>query len=124
MSGFYNKIKLGPADKLFSKYIRTRDKGCVFQINCFGMQDFSELQCCHFWGRARKSVRYDPQNADSGCPACHQYLHAHPEFHKEFKLKQLGQNDYDLLELRAQTPNYSFDEKLAVIYCKQLLSEL
>ena len=52
------------ADKIFSKFIRDRDKRCFFCPNLAS-------QCSHFWGRGSSATRYDPENADGICGGCH-----------------------------------------------------
>ena len=79
------------ADTEFSRFIRNRDGKC---IRC-GKIEF--LQCSHFWARANSATRYDPDNCDTLCYACH-YGNIHGwEYNKQgeyrdFKIKQLGKN--------------------------------
>jgi len=89
------KIKLTNLDRLFSKYIRARDQYCQ---RCGSPRS---LQCSHFWGRAKKSVRFDEENCIALCFGCHAFLGAHPALHRDFFLERLGQERYDLLEARA-----------------------
>ncbi len=76
---WFKKIKIRPADKEFSQYIRTRDGWrCVFGLRCNKNILFEtnrkSLSCCHFHKRRKETVRFDPLNADAGCPACHQFI--------------------------------------------------
>jgi hypothetical protein len=103
--------------------VRKRDKDCVFKIKCYGGKNFKELTNSHFHGRRKQSVRHDPENCDAACRACHQYLEEHKEFYKDWKLKQLGEQRYALLELRANTPQKT-DEFITKLYLKSLLAEL
>ena len=59
------KIKRNPLDELFSEFIRLRANG--YCQRCLQYKGFKNLQTCHFHGRARLSVRYDPDNAIGGC---------------------------------------------------------
>lgn len=85
------------ADDEFSKWIRARDKKC---ISCGRT---TNLTCSHFWRRVNSSVRYDPENCDTLC-----WMPCHITWEKEkqgkymaFKLKQLGQEKYSFLMLKA-----------------------
>jgi len=129
--GWYKKIKIRPADKEFSLFVRTRDNWrCTFGFKCNRNIDFQEhpqgLSCCHFEKRRKETVRFDPLNADAGCAACHQYIDETPEGHKrheEFKLNQLGEKQYNLLLFRANQTGHK-DDFLTRIHIKQLMQEL
>lgn len=69
-------LTLRKADESFSHEIRARDKFCQFP-NCM-VSDSTKLQCSHYFGRAIKSTRFDPDNCIALC-----WLH-------HFKDKQLG----------------------------------
>jgi hypothetical protein len=64
------------ADRIFSDKIRTRDKHCLFP-GC-EVSDRAMLQNSHYFGRAIKSTRFDPDNCIALC-----WLH-------HFKDKMLG----------------------------------
>lgn len=118
----WHKIKIDACDKLFSKIIRERDKHC---IRC-GKVD--NLQCSHYWGRRMESVRFDLQNADTLCPSCHDRWEHQKEIrilnkvvmgeYALWKIKQLGQNGYNLLKLRAHTFKKK-DRKMEMIRLKE-----
>lgn len=128
---YYKSIKIRKADILFSKFIRLRDGECMFKQKCQAFRgrdhwNFEELQCCHFHSRGKESVRFDEQNCDSGCGKCHHWIDQTEEgkrWFKEFKLRQLGQRDLDLLTLRSNTPSKR-DDVMTVLYVKELLKEL
>lgn len=48
---------------------------------------------------------------------------SHHEEYRAFKIKQLGQREYDILTLRANTPGKK-DRKLMLIYWTQRLKDL
>ena len=104
------KIKL---DKVFSEYIRARDKGkpCV---TC-GSRKWP-LQCGHWIKRGHTAVRWDERNAAGQCARCNLYLNgAQDEFaavivkrHGDFGLN-------DLLRLKHTTVKMSredFEERI------------
>ncbi len=109
------KIRRDKLDLLFSKCIHLRDKYCQ---RCGGT---SGLQTAHFHGRARKSVRWDEENACLLCFGCHQYFHSHPLEFVEFFKKRLGER-FDLLNGRARIPNKP-DKALIEMYLKGRLND-
>jgi len=102
------KIKVSKLDKMFSNYIRKRDDytcqfcGSIFDpFERYGLQG---LDCSHFWGRAAKSVRFDPENADALCSGCHMTHEGNKQgAYRDFKIDQLGQDAYDNLESKARS---------------------
>ena len=106
------RIKITKLDALFSKYIKLRDKVCQ---RCGGS---GGLQTSHFWGRVRRSVRWDEDNCCLLCFGCHQYFHSNPEEHRQFFLERLGQVGYDMLEYRAHRRG-DLDLRLLEIYLTQ-----
>ncbi len=109
-------VRIDPADKYFSLYIRYRANwtcercGKQYEVGSQG------LHCSHFWGRAREATRFDPVNCCAHDHGCHAFLTANPELHREWKLKQIGQREYDLLMLRAHTTVKKDRELAATIY--------
>lgn len=121
------KIKIDKADSTFSKYIRKRDGKC---IRCGSSVEFNEAgmpithQASHFYGRAKESTRFDPLNVDCLCHGCHQYWGStNREEYRQFKIKQLGQQGYNLLTLRANSYQKK-DRKMSYIIAKKLLESL
>ena len=107
------KIKLSPLDKLFSKYIRLRDGVCQ---RCGGAKN---LQCSHYHGRRKQSVRYDEENCCSLCMGCHMYFTANPLEHTEFMIKRLGQEKFDMLTHRSRPQK--IDKNALSLYYKNLI---
>jgi 5-methylcytosine-specific restriction endonuclease McrA len=99
------KIKISGLDKKFSHYIRwIRDGGKCQRCGTQYFPPSSALHCSHFWGRGKQSTRFEEWNVASCCYGCHRYLTAHPEEHRDFFLKRLGQWKYDVLMIKANTP--------------------
>lgn len=120
-------IKIFPEDRLFSIYTRTRDKECV---RCHSRVAFNSEgrpishQASHYWGRRNWGVRHDPENVDTLCSGCHQIWGGDDRRQYEtFKRKQLGERDYNLLEMR-KNQYVKKDRKLALIIVKELLKTL
>lgn len=119
--------KRDKADVLMSKYIRLRDGGrCVYTDCNFkgtGLDGIHGLDCSHFWSRRAESTRYDTSNLDSFCRKHHKYLGEHREEYKKFKREQLGEDEYNALDVRAHTTQKK-DRILAAIIAGELLKTL
>lgn len=107
------KIRIDKLDVLFSKYIRmraiTRAGGCerclspridIVKDNGDTYSAWKQLQCAHFHGRSRKSVRWDEDNCAGLCFGCHQYLDSHAMEKVEWFKNYLGEEAFDLLNAR------------------------
>lgn len=95
----FGHIKIDKQDSLFSKLIRERDGKCVFCGKLGG-----KLECSHFWGRGNKATRFDPKNCDALCFHCHMINEGNKQGdYRNWKINQLGQKQYDLLEKRARS---------------------
>lgn len=135
------KLNISKADRLFSDVIRFRDGWkCV---RCGRQHEVKQgtLDSSHYWSRSMKSTRFDMENADSLCKLpCHtgtdpnnlgweyqrQIKNMKNEFNGEytnFKIKQLGQNRFDELMVRAHTPQ-RVDEKLIAMGLKMELKKM
>ena len=114
------QIKLRKADIEFSKYIRNRDGWKCVRCHKQYEPPTSGLQNSHFWGRARENTRFDPDNCDSLCFSCHQYWGGDGrEEYIEFKKKQLGEEGYQKLKIRAFTYRKK-DDKIILLWLKNL----
>ena len=115
-------VRIDQADRYFSLFVRYRANWTCER--CFTRYEVGSqgLHCSHFWGRARESTRFDPENASAHCHGCHAFFTANPELHRAWKLKQIGQRAYDLLMIRAETRQKK-DRALAAIVCKQLAEQ-
>lgn len=111
-------IRIDPADRWFSLFIRYRANwtcercGTEYEVGSQG------LHASHFWSRGRESTRFDPVNVSAHCFGCHAELGGNPELHRQWKLKQIGQAEYDRLMVRAETRQKK-DRKLMAIIWKQ-----
>jgi hypothetical protein len=116
-------MKLRAVDKLFSTYIRTRDSWTCQRCGKQYTPPTQALHCSHFFGRRKESVRFDPDNCDCHCWGCHSYFEQHPEEHRQWKLKRLGQKRFDALIIRANTAKKK-DDKLTAIMLKEMIKNL
>lgn len=96
------KVKIDRADKVFSQYIRTRDKQCK---RCGSKVEFNSKgepishQNSHFMGRGKESTRFNEYNCDTLCMGCHLYFTAHPADHYAWQVQQKGQDKVNQIVL-------------------------
>jgi len=112
------RIKLDPLDILFSRYIRT---AAGWKCECCFRQfhpPTAQLQCSHFHGRRKKSVRWDPENVAALCFSCHQRFTEHPLEHVEWFKKRLGEKRFDALTIKANTPEKP-DKEMIRLWIKE-----
>lgn len=121
-------VKITPADKAFSDYIRERDnwtcQRCGRQYNPLVSTDRMALHCSHFKGRGKEATRFEPLNADALCYGCHRYFTAQPDEHREWQVKRKGQDVVDKLVLLSNTTKKKSERKLEAIYWRQALKDL
>ena len=121
------KIKICPADKVFSQYIRLRDKRCMrcgsrVEFNAKGLPVSHEAS--HYFGRGKESTRFNQKNVDCLCFACHRIWGSDDkEAYRNFKIKQLGEEGFNLLLLNSNM-YCKRDRKLALIIAKERLKKL
>jgi len=121
------KIKISAVDRLFSLFIRDRANWKCERCGTQYSHPTMALHNSHFYGRGRKSVRWDEDNCIAACYGCHQYLGANPMEHNAFFMARLGRKRFDSLTLRANTPMSSTqvnNQKAALkiwltAYCKE-----
>jgi len=119
----FGRIKLRKTDKLFSDYIRTRDKWTC--LRCGNKPVKQGLHCSHYWGRGREAIRFEPDNAISLCFACHK-LWGHGDGrdqYREYMTLRLGKERFKSLELQANCFQRK-DDKLCLIWLREKLKEL
>ncbi len=113
------KVRIEPLDKIFSSYIRLRDKVCQ---RC--LSPGNSIAAAHFHGRGSKSVRWDEDNACALCMGCHTYLDSHPLEKVWFFRVRLGKKGFDLLNSRYRITWPKPDKKMLGIYYRQKIKEL
>ena len=83
------------ADKLFSLYIRARDRECK---RCHTTEN---LQCAHVISRRYHATRWDPLNAMALCRGCHLWQTTHPLEGEVFFKQVLGDGVFEGLATAA-----------------------
>jgi 5-methylcytosine-specific restriction endonuclease McrA len=77
------------ADKMFSLFIRKRDKKCYCGK--------PTQQCGHLISRASYSTRWDEMNANGSCSGCNMAHEYRPEDFTNWWIKKHGTKAYDML---------------------------
>jgi hypothetical protein len=111
---------------LYSIYIKRRDgykcRNCgrqYFQADHYG------LDCSHFFGKANKTMAFEPDNGMALCHECHMMFHAKGGREKYTALmeSELGVTGYNKLTLKRNEPyRLSEDEQREIL--NNLLQEL
>jgi Bacteriophage Lambda NinG protein len=120
--------KASTADTKFSEIIRKRDGKCV---RC-GKKE-GRLQNSHYWSRVHWATRFNLDNCDTLCWACHYGNEKGWEYdiqgeYQDYMIKKLGQQGYDRLKILHNQPIkkrvaiQNFQENYE--YIKESMSEL
>lgn len=118
-----SKVKIDPADKAFSLYIRTRDNWTCQRCGTVYTPPTSALHCSHFMGRGREATRFEPLNADALCYGCHRYFTSHPADHYGWQVERKGQEMVDRLTLASHSYKKK-DRKAEKLYWQEKIKEL
>jgi len=124
------KIKLRKTDRLFTQCLRilqdyTCQKcGMKYVFNGVVVKDLRNLGVSHYWSRSHENTRFDTENTDLLCnfPCHHHWQSDGRREYEEFMLKKLGQERYDLLDIRAHTYKKR-DDGMDGIILKEMLKE-
>ena len=121
------KVKIRQSDKLFSIYIRKRDKWRCVRCGKQHDEHSHNFGVSHFYSRRKESVRFDPENVDSMCNhPCHsEWEHEKKEGREyyNFKINQLGKMRFDILTVRAHQIAKK-DDKLMMLIIKEFIKRL
>lgn len=99
------------ADRLFSLYIRARDRVCQ---KCGASKEQGQLQCAHIFGRRYFGTRWDPDNAVCLCAGCHKSFTHDPIRWEDWCIERMGEAKY--LEVRARAQAVTKPDYEAIIY--------
>lgn len=96
-------IKVTAADKWFSLCVRERVGYVCERCGTFAPPErHKRLDCSHFHGRGKWSVRFDAENATALCMGCHLHVTANPIEHMAWMQERLGPYGFAALQERAQ----------------------
>ena len=116
------KIKISSLDRMFSNWLRAEKNYTCERCLRRHSPPTQAIHVSHFWGRAKKITRFDPENCAVLCFGCHQHFTAHPHEHREWFLKRLGEKKYNALMLRANTPKKP-DYEMIRLWLKNVCTE-
>ncbi len=106
-------ILLRECDKLFSLYIRNRDKVCQV-LTC----NKTNLHCAHIFSRRNINLRWYPDNALALCYYHHlHWAHKEPILFTEFIKRKLGERRFNKLLLKKNIIE-TIDIKLVIAWLK------
>ncbi len=92
-------------DKVFSEYIRARDRKCI----CCGSTD--NLQCGHLLSRVAYSTRWDEDNAHAQCRSCNLVHEYNPHIYIKAYIRIHGIDKYyELISKYSKTVKISNSE--------------
>ena len=123
--GFF-KIKLRKTDMLYTQYLRRKfGYTCVRCHRVYPIDNCHNLGVSHYWGRGHENTRFDDENCIPLCTMpCHRLWGEEERAeYTEFMIEWLGQEGFDLLNLRAHITK-DRDDKADLIILKQLLKEV
>lgn len=81
-------------------------------------------QASHFYSRGKESTRFNPENVDTLCFACHRLWGGDKrDEYRQFKLKQLGEKRFNDLTLSSNL-RCKKDRKAALLLARGLLKTL
>ena len=96
------KLKRTAADHWFSRCVRLRSEficqGCGIKYE----ENSKGLHCSHYFGRAKKGVRYDSDNAFAHCYGCHQKFGSNPDYFYRHYIDTYGEGPLDLLREKVE----------------------
>ena len=88
-------------DKVFSVYIRQRDKGICF--TCGLKLHWQRQQCGHFFSRQHMATRYDEDNNHCQCISCNVFKHGNMGVYASRLEKKYGFGIIQKLEKQKNT---------------------
>ena len=60
------------------------------------------LHCSHYFGRAKKGVRYDGMNAFAHCYGCHQRFGSNPDYFYRHYIETYGEGALEILREKVE----------------------
>ena len=105
-------IKITPADKAISDYIRAKAGWRCERCNAAHPPPTQALHCSHYFGRGNWGTRFEPLNLSALCMGCHRHFTAQPELHREWMLERIGEAELDALRMKASLPAYGIKKRI------------
>lgn len=125
--GIYS-VTRRPTDILWTKYMRLKQDYTCQKCGRYYPPDnkaaLMNLGVSHYHGRGHENVRFDEDNTNLMCNfPCHDYFDHHKGEYKEWMIRRLGQDRFDMLEVRANLYKAKDDVSDKMII-KQMIKEL
>ena len=98
------KIKISQLDRFFSRYIRARDGWTCVRCGRRYPEQSQGLHCAHIFSRAKKSVRFYPDNATALCFPCHTWSDQHTTEKHTWWRARIGEDRWAKLLLNMSVP--------------------
>lgn len=112
------QIKEKHLDEAFSKHVRKLKNYTCERCGYYEAPPTFRIQLSHFHSRNARSVRFDYENVDVLCIACHRFLETRKTAeYRDWKLKRLGTRKFNALERRYYTlrPPLTNQQKLDLL---------
>ena len=116
-------------DKVFSEYIRLRDlhadNSTFTCISCGRIKGKEQMDAGHFWNRVHTATRWDEKNVHGECRYCNRFDENHLLKYKEHLIAKIGQQEYDLMEMRKNSMSKvgDFEAKVLIKYYQDKIKE-
>lgn len=81
-------------DELFRQIIYRRDNYTCQRCG----STIKRINCCHFYSRAIKALRWESRNACVLCVGCHFWAHQHPAEFMEWYRQHIGACTFSILQ--------------------------
>ena len=119
------KVKLRTSDRLWTRYMRVKQAfTCQKCGRVYSEDNCRNLGVSHYFGRVNENVRFDEDNTNCMCNIpCHQYFDTHKTEYKDWMIQRLGQDGFDMLQLKKQIHKDRNDIGDAIII-RQMLKEV
>ena len=98
------KNEINKLDKLFSLNVRS-----IGMCEWCGKSSGVQLQCAHIHSRTYHNTRWMRKNAKCLCAACHRLAHNRPTLFTEWIKKEMGEEEYNQLNLDAMKVKFPKD---------------
>ena len=113
-------------DKLFSLFIRLRDRnssGDTVCYTCGHTANWKKMQCGHFVPRQYLATRYNEMNCHAQCFACNMYYNGQPSAFAAKLEEDYGKGTVALLEGTRRTITKDFPYEQKIKYYKDQLAK-
>ena len=98
------RISITKLDKLFSLMVRRRDGWTCTRCGRRYPEKSQGIHCAHIFSRAKKSVRFYPDNATSWCFTCHIFMDSHTTEKHAWWRARIGEDRWNKLLLTMAVP--------------------